>query len=114
VGDYQVGLIMDEKARWLEFWKLSGEEGERQWAEKLRMDAGGIQCNLQVVPDIAPYQSMVDGSMIMGRAQHKEHLRRNHLVEIGNETKHLKGFGDYTPKGIKQDLIREFNRVLKK
>lgn len=37
--------------------------------------------------DINPYQSMVDGSMIDGRAQHREHLRRHGLVEFGNDLK---------------------------
>lgn len=60
-----------------------------------------------VMGDITPYQSQVDGSMIEGRRQHREHLRQHNLIEVGNETKHLKSFGDYTPKGVKQDLIRE-------
>ena len=37
------------------------------------------------MPDIAPYRSMIDGSMIHGRAQHREHLKRNHCFEVGNE-----------------------------
>lgn len=40
---------------------------------------------LQVVGDIAPYQSMIDGSMIAGRAQHRSHLRDHGCIEIGNE-----------------------------
>lgn len=38
-----------------------------------------------VTPDIKPYQSMVDGSMIQGRAQHHEHLARHNCFEVGNE-----------------------------
>ena len=48
---------------------------------------------------------MVDGSIITSRAQHREHLKRNHLVEIGNEVKHLKPQAQ-VPSGSKQDLIR--------
>lgn len=59
-----------------------------------------------VVGDIQPYQSQVNGSMIQGRRQHREHLREHRLLEVGNETKHLKPYGDYTPKGVKQDLIK--------
>ena len=40
----------------------------------------------QIMPDIQPYQSMADGSMIMGRRQHREHLRQHNCIEIGNET----------------------------
>lgn len=38
-----------------------------------------------VMPDIAPYQSMIDGSMIQSRSQHREHLRENNCYEVGNE-----------------------------
>lgn len=38
-----------------------------------------------VMGDIAPYQSMATGEMIMGRRQHREHLREHRLIEIGNE-----------------------------
>lgn len=41
---------------------------------------------VQIVSDIAPYRSMVDGSMITGRAQHRTHLRDHNCIEIGNET----------------------------
>lgn len=38
-----------------------------------------------VMPDIKPYKSMVDGSMIQGRRQHREHLRQHGCIEVGNE-----------------------------
>ena len=101
---------MDKQA-WLELWNLTGEEGERQWEEKQRMDRGEINVDLHVIPDIQPYQSMIDGRMIMGRSQHREHLKRNHCIEVGNEVKHLKGYGNYKTHGVKNDLIREFKRV---
>ena len=40
---------------------------------------------LTVIPDIAPYRSMVTGETISGRRQHREHLRQHNLVEVGNE-----------------------------
>lgn len=60
-----------------------------------------------IMGDIQPYQSQVDGSLIQGRRQHREHLRQHRLIEIGNETKHLKPYGDYRSKKgeIKQALI---------
>lgn len=63
-----------------------------------------------VMPDIQPYRSMADGSMIQGRRQHREHLREHNCIEIGNETKHLKPYGDYKPKGVKEDLIRAYQK----
>lgn len=70
------------------------------------------EAGFYVLGDIAPYKSMVDGSMIEGRRQHRDHLRRNNLLEVGNETKHLKPYGNYgSPAGLKEELIRNVNRV---
>lgn len=38
-----------------------------------------------VIPDIQPYQSQVTGEMITSRSQHREHLKRHGMIEIGNE-----------------------------
>jgi len=39
-----------------------------------------------VMGDIAPYRSMIDGTWITSRSQHREHLRAHGCVEIGNDT----------------------------
>ena len=38
-----------------------------------------------IMSDIEPYQSMASGEMIGGRAQHREHLRKHGMIEVGNE-----------------------------
>ena len=38
-----------------------------------------------IAPDLAPYQSIVTGETIRGRAQHREHLIKHDLVERGND-----------------------------
>jgi hypothetical protein len=38
-----------------------------------------------VMPDIQPYKSMIDGSMITSRSIHREHLRQHNCFEVGNE-----------------------------
>jgi hypothetical protein len=38
-----------------------------------------------VIPDIAPYKSMITGERIKGRAHHRQHLRDHGCEEIGNE-----------------------------
>lgn len=43
-----------------------------------------VMCAPMVVTDYAPYQSMVTGEMIEGRAAHKEHLRRHNVVEAAD------------------------------
>jgi hypothetical protein len=68
-----------------------------------------------VMPDIQPYQSMIDGTMITSRSQHRAHLRQHNCIEIGNETKHLKKYGRYEPpSGLKQELIKVVNHELYK
>ena len=37
-----------------------------------------------VMPDIQPYQSMIDGRMIEGRKMHREHLKSNNCIEAGD------------------------------
>lgn len=38
-----------------------------------------------VMPDIAPYRSQIDGSMIGSRSTHRAHLRAHGCIEVGNE-----------------------------
>lgn len=38
-----------------------------------------------VYGDIKDYRSMATGEVISGRAQHRDHLRRHGLIELGNE-----------------------------
>ena len=40
-----------------------------------------------VLPDIAPYQSMITGEVITSRSKHREHLRRHGMVEVGNDSR---------------------------
>jgi len=42
-------------------------------------------CAPMIAADIRPYRSVVTGEQIDGRSQHREHLRKHHLVEIGSE-----------------------------
>lgn len=38
-----------------------------------------------IMPDIQGYQSMATGEWISSRSKHREHLKANRLIEIGNE-----------------------------
>lgn len=44
-----------------------------------------------IVKDTEPYRSVIDGSLIGGRRQHREHLKAHGCVEVGNEMKSIKG-----------------------
>lgn len=44
----------------------------------------------QVMRDISPYKSMINGQMITSRSQHRTHLKDHGCIEVGNDTSHLK------------------------
>ena len=50
-----------------------------------------------VMPDIGEYTSMIDGSRITSRSQHREHLKRHGCVEIGNEALKQMSYYDKLP-----------------
>ena len=68
-----------------------------------------------IMPDIQPYQSQIDGTMITSRSQHRSHLRQHNCIEIGNETKHLVNrTGPVTPPpGLKRKLAEIANAKLR-
>ena len=60
-----------------------------------------------IIMDIQPYKSMATGEMVGGRAQHREHLKRHNLVEIGNETKYLKNERKQeSPAGLRERIAQ--------
>ena len=56
-----------------------------------------------VMPDIQPYRSMIDGSLIGSRSKHRVHLRDHDCIEVGNEKQVRR-----TPKleSPKEDIVR--------
>lgn len=62
---------------------------------------------VMVMPDIKPYRSMIDGTMITSRSQHREHLRAHGCVEIGNDSSLFKGPEPLrSPSGLKETIAR--------
>jgi len=59
------------------------ENGELTWVRE--EISKSKKAGYQIMLDIQPYKSMVDGSMITSRSQHREHLRQHNCIEIGNE-----------------------------
>lgn len=47
------------------------------------------EAGLSIMRDIEPYQNMKDRGWITSRSQHREFLRRNNFIEVGNEQNHL-------------------------
>ena len=72
---------------------------------------GGEPVAPMIMPDIKPYRSMIDGSEISSRSQHRAHLRQHGCQEIGNETKHhLDYYSKLNPYDVapqqRKELIR--------
>lgn len=66
-----------------------------------------------VMPDIAPYQSMVTGETISSRSTHRQHLKEHSLIEIGNETKYLAPKPKQLPPGLRETIARAVYQKLR-
>lgn len=64
-----------------------------------------------VIPDIQGYKSMATGEWISSRSEHREHLKRHNLVEIGNEKIENKPRGP-DRAGIRRAAEEAVRRVL--
>lgn len=62
--------------------KWTGECARRNDARPKKQRA---RSRIEVIRDIDPYQSVIDGSVISSRREHREHLKRHNCVEIGSE-----------------------------
>jgi hypothetical protein len=73
-----------DKDYYLEFWgyTLDTPEAEEAWKEKQEMTYREAP---MVMSDIEGHISMADGSWISSRSKHRENLKRNHCIEIGND-----------------------------
>lgn len=70
------------------------------------------QHDYHIMPDIQPYQSMIDGREIASRSRHREHLRDHGCVEVGNDSSLKKPRPPLqSPPGLKEKIIRAVNQV---
>ena len=62
---------------------------EGEFVERKRDKRGRYH---DVMPDIQPDKSMIDGRMITSRSEHRAHLKANNCVEVGNDdpSKHIR------------------------
>jgi hypothetical protein len=67
----------------LEWWSptLGLEEAKRSWLDKVAMKSREAP---MVIPDIEGHISMADGTWVSSRSKHRENLKRNNCVEIGD------------------------------
>lgn len=74
-----------------------------EWVERSSF-APAEYVSASIMPDIQPYRSMVDGSRIGGRRQHRDHLRAHGVIEVGNEKMETKLA---PPKDTRRERLRE-------
>jgi hypothetical protein len=74
----------DDREKYLAYWNLplEGPEAEEAWKQKLEMTPKEAP---MVVPDIAGHISMADGTWVSSRSKHRENLKRNNCIELGND-----------------------------
>jgi len=96
------------KSEWLEAWGVKPEEAEEAWKAKLALDEkmanqkGRIIPNFGIINELQPYRSQIDGTMITSRKQHRNHLKNNGCIEVGNEKQ--KGRVREEPKGLRDAI----------
>jgi hypothetical protein len=78
-----VAKLSDEEY-FMEIWTptLGLEEAKKSWLEKQNAPR---QTTHMVMSDIQGHISMADGTWISSRSKHRENLKRNHCIELGND-----------------------------
>ena len=66
-----------------------------------------------IQPDVQPFVSMVDGSVINSRSVYRDHLKQHGCVEIGNDSslRNIRPKPMQSPPGLKEQIIRAVNQV---
>jgi hypothetical protein len=74
----------DDKEKYLAYWNIpfNTPEAEEAWQAKLDMTPKEAP---MVMPDIEGHISMADGQWVSSRSKHRENLKRNNCIEIGND-----------------------------
>jgi hypothetical protein len=74
----------DDREKYLAYWNIpfEGEEADKAWRQKQAMT---VREAPMVIPDIEGHISMADGTWVSSRSKHRENLKRNNCVELGND-----------------------------
>lgn len=74
----------DDREKYLSYWNLpfEGPEADEAWKQKLEMTPKEAPI---VMSDIEGHISMADGQWVGSRSKHRENLKRNNCIEIGND-----------------------------
>jgi hypothetical protein len=74
----------NDREKYLAYWNLpfEGEEADKAWQQKQEMTRREAP---MVMSDIEGHISMADGTWVSSRSKHRENLKRNRCVELGND-----------------------------
>jgi len=74
----------DDKEHYLAYWNIpfNTPEAEEAWQAKLSMSPKEAP---MVMSDIPGHISMADGTWVDSRSKHRENLKRNGCIELGND-----------------------------
>jgi hypothetical protein len=74
----------DDKEKYLAYWNIPFDtpQAEEAWQAKLEMTPKEAP---MVMPDIEGHISMADGTWVSSRSKHRENLKRNNCIELGND-----------------------------
>jgi hypothetical protein len=74
----------DDKEKYLAYWNIPFNtlEAEEAWQAKLNMAPKEAP---MVMSDIPGHISMADGTWVDSRSKHRENLKRNGCIELGND-----------------------------
>ena len=74
----------DDREKYLAYWNIpfDSPEAEKEWKQKQEMTVKEAPI---VISDIEGHISMADGSWIDSRSKHRENLKRNGCIELGND-----------------------------
>ena len=105
--------VKTDKEKYLEYWgyELGTPEAEAAWKQKVEFTKNPPRAP-RVSSDIQPYISQIDGSVISSRSQHRNHLKDNGCIEVGNEKMEKPKTSWIEKKENKEALRREIGARL--
>jgi len=84
IANNHVETKKSDEEFFLEWWTPTiGEEAAKaSWLDKIAMKT---RVAPMVISDIEGHISMADGSWVSSRSKHRENLKRNNCIELGND-----------------------------
>ena len=84
IANNHVEVKQTDEEFFLEWWTptIGLEAAKASWLDKVAMKSREAP---MVMPDIEGHISMADGTWVSSRSKHRENLKRNNCVELGND-----------------------------